>query len=483
MSTTTATSGCGADTKVEKTLQGSEVKSEGIQETTGEKRKLEGEEVTTSVKKEKTDQAPVTETETAPLKRRKVALFMSYSGKGYFGLQRQKDFPTIEGALGKALLSVGVISKQDEEMPQKMEFQRAARTDKGVSAAGNLISLKIPCIRVTKAFNSKNYCDGRTYSYLTPTLVFAPHTQAVTEKYRVQDETLEQVREIIKRFEGTHNFHNFTSGLKPTEAKAKRYIINFKCGEPFVQDDMEFVQLTVRGQSFMLHHIRKMIGLTIAIVRGCCGEEVIEKSYSVVKVDIPKAPGNGLMLEELHYHHYNRRYGTDGIHEALDWTIYKEAIDKFKEEHIYPEMIRSEKVDQSMVTWLATLDHHEYDEIPPEKLLNWKFKESDENNKKGKSTSSSEKPDCTGETTSDNTSSSTENGKEDVLDQAKTKNAVDSPDNRSVESKNMMVSSAEDVPSSCNKDKDVPTSCNKDTDKSADEAVNDKETVNKMEVS
>lgn len=33
--------------------------------------------------------------------------------------------------------------------------------------------------------------------------------------------------------------------------------------EPFVRDDMEFSELRVKGQSFMMHHIRKMIGYFI----------------------------------------------------------------------------------------------------------------------------------------------------------------------------------------------------------------------------
>ena len=34
----------------------------------------------------------------------------------------------------------------------------------------------------------------------------------------------------------------------------------FQCGKPFVREGLEFVTCKVRGQSFMLHHIRKMIG-------------------------------------------------------------------------------------------------------------------------------------------------------------------------------------------------------------------------------
>ena len=36
--------------------------------------------------------------------------------------------------------------------------------------------------------------------------------------------------------------------------------LSVEIGEPFVWSDLEFVTLAVRGQSFMLHQIRKMIG-------------------------------------------------------------------------------------------------------------------------------------------------------------------------------------------------------------------------------
>ena len=47
---------------------------------------------------------------------------------------------------------------------------------------------------------------------------------------------------------------------KYEDASAKRYIMSFNIGHPFVREDVEFVSLTVEGQSFMLHQIRKMIG-------------------------------------------------------------------------------------------------------------------------------------------------------------------------------------------------------------------------------
>lgn len=64
----------------------------------------------------------------------------------------------------------------------------------------------------------------------------------------------------------------------------------------------------------MLHQIRKMIGLVMAICRGLASKDVITKAWMKDRVDLPIAPGLGLVLEEPHYDKYNKKYGSDGIH-------------------------------------------------------------------------------------------------------------------------------------------------------------------------
>lgn len=313
-------------------------------------------------------------------RKRKVALLIAYNGKGYYGLQVNPGFPTIEGEVIKALLEVGVIPQEHHDHPQKMSFQRAARTDKGVSAAGNLLSLKMllnvddlldkineklppavrvfECVRTTNGFNSKNHCDGRTYIYLLPTYAFAPVEEVCTLDYRISQDIIEKVNEVLEKFVGTHNFHNFTSGVKPTEAQAHRYIKYFECRLPFVRDGVEFCVLSVRGQSFMMHQIRKMVGLTIAMVKGYADMSSIDMAWEHEKVDIPKAPGLGLMLDKLHYEQYNKRWASDGSHEKIDFQHLREKLDKFKEEYIFSEIIKEEIETQSMMQWLATLPLH-----------------------------------------------------------------------------------------------------------------------------
>ena len=61
----------------------------------------------------------------------------------------------------------------------------------------------------------------------------------------------------------------------PLEPSSQRFITHFEIGEPFEKEGMEFAVIKIKGQSFMLHQIRKMIGMTIAVVRGQCPMETI----------------------------------------------------------------------------------------------------------------------------------------------------------------------------------------------------------------
>jgi tRNA pseudouridine38-40 synthase len=104
--------------------------------------------------------------------------------------------PTIEGDLFDAFIKAGAVSKANSNDPKKSAFARCARTDKGVHAAGNLISLKMiiededilekinshlpETIRVwgiqrtTGSFSCYQLCDSRKYEYLLPSHVFLP---------------------------------------------------------------------------------------------------------------------------------------------------------------------------------------------------------------------------------------------------------------------------------------------------------------------
>lgn len=187
-----------------------------------------------SVKRPADDNAEVEERKrpcVERVRRRKVAMMLSYCGHGYLGMQRNPGTKTIEEDLLNALIKIGAISEDGFATPQNISFQRAARTDKGVSAARQVISLKLPeyvkvesinehlpeqiramsIKRVTKGFNSKGSCDSRTYSYTVPTFAFSTSAEDYTNTFRISSDLLQRVSSLFKLYEGTHNFHNFTS--------------------------------------------------------------------------------------------------------------------------------------------------------------------------------------------------------------------------------------------------------------------------------
>ena len=71
-----------------------------------------------------------------------IIFTMNFHSNYQSGYCRNPGYPTIEEELLKAFKEAGTICDEWFETPQKGHFQRASRTDKGVSAARMVISLK-----------------------------------------------------------------------------------------------------------------------------------------------------------------------------------------------------------------------------------------------------------------------------------------------------------------------------------------------------
>ncbi|XP_075732226.1 pseudouridine synthase 1 isoform X3 [Rhipicephalus microplus] len=280
------------------------------------------------------------------VKAKKMALCMCYNGKDYLGMQRNPGTKTIEEDLLTALYKGQLIQREHIDIPQNVKFQRAARTDKGVSAVRQVVSLKLPT----------NITIDEMVTRINSHLV---------DQIRVIDERIEEVNKVLALYKGCHNYHNFTSGKKSEDPSAMRFMISIECGQPFIQGDIEFLQIRIKGQSFMLHQIRKMVGLVIAIMRGHTDQSTIRRAWGPERLDIPIAPPLGLMLEHLHYDRYNKRYGGDGLHEPLCWEAKQDLIQAFKEKHIFPTIVETEKNEKSMLNWMENLPLHSYDVREP----------------------------------------------------------------------------------------------------------------------
>ncbi|RKF58117.1 tRNA pseudouridine synthase 1 [Erysiphe neolycopersici] len=465
--------------------------------------------------------------------KRKVAVMIGYAGTGYKGMQINAEEKTIEGDIFKAFVAAGAISKANADDPKKSSLVRCARTDKGVHAAGNVISLKLivedndivqkinenlpPQIRVwgyertNGGFSCYQSCDSRWYEYLIPSNSFLPphpnsylgkkliesaksegylkeyleaqedvstfwecamkeHVESILNKldsslreavmlavhketnysntsneaktqspkvskkqgpvyvkteelksnfleleqdssklceaqsnlvksedikveesednqaftdenqllvgdasrvnftplelavrevkaayttarklYRISSKRRARIQEALNEYLGTHNFHNYTIQKKYTDPSAKRVIKSFDLAtEPIIINQTEWLSMKVHGQSFMMHQIRKMIGMIALVIRCATPLKIIQESYGYEKISIPKAPGLGLLLERPVFSTYNQRAVTEFHREMIDFDKYKTQMDEFKQREIYERIFREEESDHQL---------------------------------------------------------------------------------------------------------------------------------------
>lgn len=162
--------------------------------------------------------------------------------------------------------------------------------------------------------------------------------------YRIPQSRVERIRDCLAMYEGTRNYHNFTVHKSFKDASAKRVIKSFVVNpDPIVINGTEWVSLKVHGQSFMMHQIRKMVGMVALVIRCGCDPKRILEAYGEDVISIPKAPSLGLLLERPVFDSYNKRAKSDLGREAVDFEQYSEKIQEFKQREIYERIYRDEE--------------------------------------------------------------------------------------------------------------------------------------------
>ncbi|EKX34193.1 hypothetical protein GUITHDRAFT_80757 [Guillardia theta CCMP2712] len=317
------------------------------------------------------------------------AVLCGYVGSRYHGLQKHdKGPPTIEQELESALIKCGAlvyesgITQNEFGLKNgdlsKVKWTHASRTDKGVHAVGQCIALsmqlnfagktweeqqaniksdivvygikKVPKgfyddrrldpslgLGITR-FDARRDATGRIYEYQT---------------FRISDEEIAKIAAVLRIYEGTHDFHNFTadkcSDEGPTETQ--RVVSRFVPGQKRVNaEGVEYLGLEVEGDSFIYHQIRKMVGLAIFALRYKRDDERVQFVHDIVHDQsrhyVPLAPSLGLMLDRVLFRKENKTHG--GFTVLLDLEDFSREMTEFKRQRIYPEIDEKEKREQNV---------------------------------------------------------------------------------------------------------------------------------------
>lgn len=283
-----------------------------------------------------------------------VAFWVAYFGHEYQGLQCANpnslvDDGTVEYKLFQAFRKVKLIS---EDASALESFSRCGRTDRGVSAIGQVISLNVrsnlpgkpeinyadmlnnslpqdiivlaTCKVDPNTFNARFTCTSRTYRY------FIRNQAGVID--------LNKMQRACALLEGTHDFRNFCKiDLSNTRAFVRRIDT---CR---VSPDAKYVE--IKGSGFLWHQIRILMAVLFHVGAGLEEPEIVSDL-----LDIAKCPGRPsfTMAEDLPLVLYASEYPS------LDWEFSPKSLNRVT--NSLEQRLGREEIQCEMTrTFLATV--------------------------------------------------------------------------------------------------------------------------------
>lgn len=306
-----------------------------------------------------------------PKKPASIVIFLRYIGTGYHGLQYNERVRTIDSDLFEALISSGLAPEDAAKHRGKLGWIEASRTDAGVHACGQLICFRshavydMQCSDIATLINKhlpkdstitimsamctnspfpvKDFATHRKYNYLLPV-----HTLSSSDP-----DHLNYLRNTIcPLFIGQHNYHNYTNGTPKTYKGAQRFITDFTFGDIFTIDGEKYVLFYIRGVSFMLNQIRKMISMVVSASYKQVTPEEISRSLTEETCRIQLLPGDGLFLDQIEYSDYMSKLKHPNPNNDIEFHAWRPVIEEWKAKVLLPHIARTIKRTGVFRTWI-----------------------------------------------------------------------------------------------------------------------------------
>ena len=222
----------------------------------------------------------------------KIALKLAYLGDRYYGFQHQPNLITIDYELRRALSKIGVTNG---------DFCYAGRTDKGVSALGQVIDF---WIEEDKAHLARPRCvNGRlprdiwAWAYAVAPIGFSARWNALWREYRYilwhDGLDLDRMREATDFLKGEHDFRNFSS----CKNDAIRTILKLELSE-----NNGLITFDIRADGFLWNMARRIVSALELIGAGTKEIDWIHDLLNLrLKEGAPTAPAEGLIFMDVGY--------------------------------------------------------------------------------------------------------------------------------------------------------------------------------------
>lgn len=220
----------------------------------------------------------------------RLALKLAYDGRRFVGSQRQPKARTVEGELLSALRRIGAI-----EDVRACNFQAASRTDRGVSALGNVVALStgFAPASLLRALNAE--LEGIwTWQHAEAPDGFNPrHARSRWYRYYLPAAGLDLglVRQAASLLVGDHDFSRFArlAGRRPLR----------RIDSVEIAHSAPFVLMDFRAPNFLWNMVRRLVWALEAVGRGRLQPEQLAAALQGGPLRSGVAPPEPLILMDV----------------------------------------------------------------------------------------------------------------------------------------------------------------------------------------
>ncbi|BFG40949.1 hypothetical protein CerSpe_272220 [Prunus speciosa] len=242
--------------------------------------------------------------------KRYVALKVMYFGQRFYGFAAEAQMdPTIESEIFKALEKTRLLVGDKKES----HYSRCGRTDKGVSAVGQVIALylrsnlKETCenneegeIDYVRVLNRALPDDIRVFGWCPVPLGFNARFSCLGREYYYlfwgENLNLLAMESAGRKFVGEHDFRNFCKMDALNVHNYRRKVTSFAISPCDVRfDENQLWAIKIKGSAFLWHQVRCMVAVLFLIGQGHESPDVIDALLDIDR--IPRKPQYSMASE------------------------------------------------------------------------------------------------------------------------------------------------------------------------------------------
>lgn len=225
----------------------------------------------------------------------RYALKFAYDGSQFEGYARQPDFYTTEGHIIWAMKKQKIIENAEES-----KFASSSRTDKGVSAVGNVLAITTDFRKdaILKALNP--IMEGVIFYGIAevPDDYNPRHARQRTYRYillKSQCPEISKLKAASELFLGEQDFKYFSK----TDDRNEVTSLKLDSIELISQD--EYIIVEIKAHRFLWQLVRRLVSFMLAVANGEVSEEKVKEmlagSALILASPKPMPPENLILMD------------------------------------------------------------------------------------------------------------------------------------------------------------------------------------------